>query len=349
MAILQHMRYWLTIFSFLIVGFVNAQSLGGNAVFNFLNQPNTAQLAALGGINVSNLSNDVGLAFNNPALLRKSMHQQVNASFNNFLAGIKNYSLTTAFYVDKAKTTASLGINYFNYGLSQQTDAAGNILGGFIANDYVVQLSASKQYKENWFLGATFKYINSNYGVYKSNALAADVALAFIDTTNFLQASLVVKNIGTQLKKYDAPTLKEELPFDVQLGITKKLAKAPLQFSLTAHHLQKFDILYNDTSFKATEGDDSYKKKNYIAEKIFAHLVFAAQIFISEKVELTTGYNFLRRHDLNVYNTSNNLNGFTLGLGVLFKKFHFRYATGFYQRNMIHQVGINLNWKGDLQ
>jgi hypothetical protein len=139
------------------------------------------------------------------------------------------------------------------------------------------------------------------------------------------------------------------LPFDVQLGITKKLAKAPLQFSLTAHHLQRFDILYNDTLFKATEGDDSYKKKNYTAEKIFAHLVFAAQLFISEKIEFTTGYNFLRRHDLNVYNTSNNLNGFTLGLGVLFKKFHFRYATGFYQRNMVHQVGINLNWKGDLQ
>lgn len=348
MVILRYMRYCIIILFSFSVQLLAAQSLGGNAVFSFLNQPNTAQTAALGGINISNLSNDVGLAFNNPALLRKSMHQQLNTSFNSFLAGIKNYSLNTAYHFNQPNITTALGVHYFNYGSAQQTDASGNVIGSFTANDYVLQLSASKQYKDNWFLGATVKYINSNYGMYKSNAVAADVALAFVDTTNFFQASLVIKNVGTQLKKYDASTQKEELPFDVQLGITKKLAKAPLQFSLTAHHLQRFDILYNDTLFKASEGDDSYKKKSYTAEKIFAHLILATQVFISEKVECTLGYNFLRRHDLNVYNTANNLNGFTLGLGILMKKFHFRYATGFYQRNMVHQVGINLNFKGDL-
>ncbi|MCU0322751.1 MAG: hypothetical protein MUE72_10060, partial [Chitinophagaceae bacterium] len=191
-------------------------------------------------------------------------------------------------------------------------------------------------------------YMHSSYGMFKSNGIAADIALSFVDTTHFIQASLVVKNLGTQLRKYSADMNREELPFDVQLGITKKLAKAPIQFSLTAHHLQRFDILYNDTLFKASEGDDRYKQKKYTIEKIFAHLVLAAQFYIHQKVELTTGYNFLRRHDLNVYNTSNNLNGFTAGLGVLLKKFHFRYATGFYQRNMFHQVGINLSWNNKL-
>lgn len=348
MFILQYMRYCVVILFCVSAQLLSAQSLGGNAVFSFLNQPNTAQATALGGINISNLSNDVGLAFNNPALLRKTMHQQLNTSFNSFLAGIKNYSLNTAYHFNEPNITTALGVNYLNYGSTQQTDASGNSIGSFIANDYVLQLSASKQYKDNWFFGATFKYINSNYGMYKSNAVAADVALAFVDTSNFLQASLVIKNIGAQLKKYDASIQKEELPFDVQIGITKRLAKAPLQFSLTAHHLQRFDILYNDTLFKASEGDDSYKKKNYAAEKFLAHLILATQVFISEKVECTLGYNFLRRHDLNVYNTANNLNGFTLGVGVLMKKFHFRYATGFYQRNMVHQVGINLNFKGDL-
>ena len=90
-----------------------------------------------------------------------------------------------------------------------------------------------------------------------------------------------------------------------RFGISKKLAKAPIQFSLTAHHLQKFDILYNDTLYKATEGDDSYKQKKYTLEKIFSHLVFSAQFFIQQKVELTLGYNFLRRNDLNIYNTAN--------------------------------------------
>ena len=340
---------WFLIILLLITQKNFAQSLGGNAVFNFLQQPNTAQVAALGGINISNLSNDVGLTFNNPALLRNTMHQQINASFNNFFAGFKNYSLTTAWHVPSINTTTALGINYFNYGNNIQTDAAGNLLGNFIANDYVVQLSAAKQYKNNWHIGTTVKFISSSYGMYKSNGIAADIALAFVDTSNFFQASLVIKNLGTQLKTYNNSISKEELPFDVQLGISKKLAKAPIQFSLTAHHLQRFNILYNDTLFKASEGNESFQQKKYTLEKIFAHLIFSAQFFIHQKVELTTGYNFLRRHDLNVYNTTNNLNGFTAGLGILLKKFHLRYATGFYQRNVFHQVAFSLSWNNQLK
>lgn len=342
------MRYSCIVFIFFIVQ-ARAQSLGGNAVFNFVHQPNNAQLAALGGINVSNISNDVGLTFHNPALLRSSMHQQISTSFNSFLAGIRNYSLNTAYHFSSINTTTALGVNYFNYGTNTQTDASGNILGSFLANDYMVQLSASKQYKENWFLGTTIKFISSNYGMYKSSGIAADIALTFADTTKFFQASLVVKNLGTQLKKYSTASSREELPFDVQLGITKKLAKAPIQFSLTAHHLQRFDILYNDTLFKASEGDESFKQKKYTLEKIFAHLIFSAQFLIQQKIEITTGYNFLRRHDLNVYNTTNNLNGINLGFGVLLKKLHFRFATGFYQRNLFHQVALNLSWNNKLK
>jgi hypothetical protein len=80
-----------------------AQTLGGNAVFNFLSQPNTAQLSALGGVNISTIGNDVGMSFHNPALLRDGMHQQVNTSFNSFVAGIRNFSLTTAYHLEEAK------------------------------------------------------------------------------------------------------------------------------------------------------------------------------------------------------------------------------------------------------
>ena len=108
------MRYFL--FFILAISFskLQAQTLGGNAVFNFLSQPNTAQLSALGGINISTIGNDVGMSFNNPSLLRYSMHQQVNTSFNAFLAGVRNYSLTTAWHLEPQKTTLAIGANYFN-------------------------------------------------------------------------------------------------------------------------------------------------------------------------------------------------------------------------------------------
>ena len=75
-------------------------------------------------------------------------------------------------------------------------------------------------------------------------------------------------------------------------------------------------------------------------------MVVATQIFVSHEIELTAAYNFIRRYDLNVYNTANGLNGFTLGIGLYLKKIHVRYATGFYQQNMFHQIGLNIDWKG---
>jgi hypothetical protein len=115
---------------------------------------------------------------------------------------------------------------------------------------------ASRKYHERFQYGLTMKYINSNYGQYRSSGLAFDVGLSYYDTANQLQVSVAVKNMGTQLNTYDGSNRKEELPFDLQAGITKRLANAPFQFSLTAHHLQKFNTYYNDTAFNASEGEN---------------------------------------------------------------------------------------------
>jgi hypothetical protein len=340
------MRRYLLPAIFFICTEAGSQTLGGNAVFNFLSQPNTAQLSALGGVNISAMSNDVGMSFHNPALLRPAMHRQVNTSFNAFLAGINNYSLTGAYRVEPLANFA-VGVNYLDYGTLTQTDASGNIMGSFRPVDYVVQVMASRQYKERFWYGLTMKYIHSGYGQYRSSGLAFDVGISYYDSANRLQLSLVAKNMGTQLKTYDGSDRKEELPFDLQAGITKRLENAPFQFSLTAHNLQRFNTYYNDTSFRASEGEIGYGGSSTL-QKIFSHIVLSAQIFLDEKLELTTGYNFQRRQDLNAYNYTSGLNGFTLGAGLFLSKLHFRYATGFYQQNLFHQFSLNLNWGGDL-
>ncbi len=335
----------LIVIVFLFIGRLSAQTLGGNAVFNFVSQSNSARLSSLGGINVSDIGNDVSMGFNNPALLRNQMSGQASASFNSFLAGIRNYSLTSALHAAPIATNFGAGVNYFDYGTLTQTDASGNVLGTFRPVDYVVQVMASKQYHERFWYGLTMKYINSNYGTYRSSGLAFDVGITYYDSVNRIQVSMVVKNMGTQLKAYTPGGIKEELPFDVQAGITKRLAKAPIQFSVTAHHLQQFNIYYNDTTFRASEGDDNYYGSNTV-QKIFSHLVFSTQLFLGEKLEIAAGYNFLRRQELNAYNVSSGLNGFSLGAGILLKKLHIRYATGFYQSNLFYQLSMNFNWNG---
>ena len=341
------MHRFLIFITIFFISKLPAQTLGGNAVFNFLSQSNTAQLSALGGVNISNIGNDVGMSFNNPALLRSGMHQQLSTSFNSFLAGIRNYSLTSAWHLDPSQTNIAVGANYFDYGNITQTDASGMVLGNFRPVDYVVQVMASRQYHEKFQYGFTLKYINSNYGQYRSSGLAFDAGVAYYDSVNQLQVSILAKNMGTQLKTYDGSNQKEELPFDIQAGITKRLENAPFQFSLTLHHLQKFNTYYNDTSFRASEGENGYNNSTTV-QKIFSHIVLSTQIFLNEKLELTAGYNFQRRQDLNAYNVTSGLNGFSLGTSILLKKLHIRYATGFYQSNLFHQLSLNFNWKGSV-
>jgi len=325
---------------------VLSQTLGGNTVFNFLRLSNTPQLTALGGINISNQTPDIGLVYHNPALLRPSMNTDANMVFNAFYGDIRNYHLLTAFEQERWKTTFAVGINYFNYGSIPETDMIGNHLGDFKPADYVVQVSAARQYEENWHYGATLKFIGSNYGPYRSSGIAMDAAVSYSDTASLLQASLVLKNMGTQITSYTG-TGAGDLPFDIQVGISKRLAKAPVQFSLTAHHLHQFDISYHDTAFNNENGfDQSQKSNKFTFDKLFRHIVLGVQVYVTDKVELSAGYNHLQRKELSVGNTGNGLNGFSLGVGLLFKKLQIRYARSHYQNNTAYnQFGLGLKWR----
>ena len=341
----EHMNRILMLLLFVITNSASAQTLGGNAVFNFLNQPNSAQLAAAGSVNVSTISNDVGMAFSNPALLRDSMHQQMSTSFYTYAEGIKQYGMQAAFHIPSIESNIGFGVQYLNYGSLTQTDASGNVLGNFKPADYVVQIMFSKSYKEKWWVGFNTKFINSNYGAYRSSGIAFDAGIAYYDPEDQLQFSVLAKNMGTQLKTYDGAS-KEELPFDLQAGITKRLLNAPLQFSITAHHLHRFDVFYNDTLFNAQEGDARFNSNN-VFQKIMGHFVFSTDIFLSSQFQITAALNLMRRQSLNAYNITNGLNGFSLGFGVLLNKLHISYATGFYQQNLFHQFSLNFNLKGD--
>ncbi len=324
-----------------ILPVLKAQTIGGNSTFNFVKLSNTPQLTALGGINISNQNSDASLAFNNPALLRDSMHAQLSAVFNSFFAGTGNYHVYYTKFAEKINTNLGCGVNFFNYGKTTQTDASGNILGYFRPIDYVVQVSASQNFKEQWHYGITLKFISSSYAQYKSNAIAADFGVTYTDVTNSLQIGFVAKNMGTQLRAYSA--LKEDLPFDVQLGVSKRLKKIPLQFSITAHHLHQFDIRYIDTTFDTDPFEATNSNKKFTADKILRHFVFATQFYLGDKIELSLGYNHIRRSELKISTAGNGLNGFSAGIGVIFHKLQIRYARSYYQNTgACNQLGINI-------
>ncbi len=333
------MRFILFVTAMFLYTAGQGQTLGGSAAYNFLKLPATPWQTASGGLNVSLKANEVGFSFHNPALLDASLHSQVNVSFNSFLGGIKTYALTGAYHHEKYKTSFGGQLYFVNYGAMPQTDAAGNEMGEFRPSDFVMQVSAARQYGERISYGATLKFINSNYGIYKSSALAMDVGLHYSDTAHLFYAGLLATNMGTQLKTYAGES--EDLPFDLQIGITKKLAKAPLGFSLTAQHLHRFDILYNDTTFNA---ENSLSANKGFFNKLFNHFIIATHIYAGTHLEATIGYNRLRRSELNIGSTGNGLNGFSLGLRVIFQKLQVLYARSNYQKNVSYnQLGLTMN------
>jgi len=181
---------------------------------------------------------------------------------------------------------------------------------------------------KHWFYGGGIKFIQSNYGQYRSSAIAMDIGVNYADSNGHWQAGLLLKNMGLQLRSYTGEG-QDNLPFDLQAGITKRLAKAPLQFSLTAHQLHRL-ILFNEDSTSTIDHN-------------MQHVVLATQFFIADKIELTAGYNHLRRRELSIANTSNGLTGFSLGAGVVFPKLQLRYARA-YQSNSkaYNQFGLNV-------
>ena len=309
------------------------QTTAGNAVYNFLELPYSAKATSLGGLNISSIGNDLGLSMYNPSLLNSDMDNELLIGVKPYLAGIQQYDLFSTKYWARKKITWGIGVHYLDYGNINMTDIAGNDIGSMHPSDYSIQLSASNDYIKNIRIGGTFKYIHSNYGMYESNAIAMDIGLKYLTTDQLLQVSLLVKNMGVQV---GSEINKQELPFNLIIGCTKKMEFAPIQFSFTADRLSVWNNLYYDPIYANAQ---TISTPNQF-QNLFNHLTIGSEIFIGKQVDIDLGYNFIRRYDLNIQNQSNGLNGFSAGLGLKVDRINVQYGTSFFQSNLYHHFSM---------
>lgn len=324
---------WIVLIFLLQTKISLAQSIGGNAVFNFITLSPSAKSTAFGGSNISHLEGDLGMANYQPAFLNSSMNGQIHLSVKPYLASINQYNFNVAKYNKSINTTIAWGIQYMDYGTIPMTDIAGNELGTIRPNEYVLQMSAATIYKSNIHFGASFKFIQSTLGMYQSNGVAADVGIIYKPDNELSQWAILVNNVGIQLKKYDQ---KEHLPFNITAGFSKKLANAPIEFSLTAQRLSIWDNAYNDKTLNTIEGYSSPSQY----QNMFNHLILGTDFHIGNALSVVFGYNFLKRYDLNIQNQANGLNGFSAGCNVQVNNLHIQYANAFFQNNLNHHITL---------
>jgi len=320
--------------SCLLVSPVWAQVAGGQRTMEFLRLPTGPHVSALGGINVSNPDKDISLAMQNPSLMRPGLHNNLGLNYNAYYSGISLANLQYGYHLPKLQTSFLLGVQYLNYGNFVRTDNLGISNGDFKANEYAVTIGASRRYKDKWRYGASVKYAQSTLADKNAYAALADVGITYMDTTNLVTIGAVAKNMGVMLKKYNGNNPGEPLPFDLQIGITKRFRYVPLRLLATVHHLYEWDIRYDDPALAQNNNlfgnvDSNAKPKTYFADKLFRHFIFGAEILIGKRLLVTASYNHLHRSEM-VLKDKTGMAGFAYGLGIDLNKFQVNFARSHY-------------------
>ncbi len=326
-------------------GVTHAQVNGGQFAFEFLRLANSPHVSALGGMSVANPSNDISLALQNPALMRPGLHNQLQLNYNGLYAGISSSNLNYGYHVDKINTSFALGVQYLNYGSFTQTSFTGAEEGSFKAIDYALSLGASRSYGEHWRYGANLKYAHSALYTYRATAAMMDVGVNYYDTASMWDIGIVAKNMGVMIDKYIPENPTEPIPFDLQLGISKRLKHVPLRLFTTIHHLYEWDIRYDNpddatVNTLISSSDTNQKTKSYFTDKLFRHFIFGAEISPGSRLTISASYNVLRRREL-ALQTVQGIAGFSFGLGLNLNKFVINYGRSYYHiAGPYNEIGI---------
>ena len=307
-----------------------AQS-GGQYVFSFLKQTPSARLTGLSGTQIALRDDDLASAFLNPAQLNPLMHNALSYNQDFLLGGIKSGFFGYGYDVSSLKTTFQAGLQFVNYGTFKQTDEFGNINGEFKASEYAISIGAGRAINERLSVGMNVKYITSQLEAYQSTGLVGDLAGAYWDDEKKMGVTVIFKNMGAQLTSYNGR--REDVPMDVQVGITKKLKKAPFRFSILLHDLNRWNIRYespldNETTLLG-ETASTPSKFSQGLDNFFRHVSAGGELLIgkNELFRIRIGYNHQIRKELNISNVRS-MSGFSIGFGFKISKFRIDYGLG---------------------
>lgn len=305
-------RFFLIIVSFVFSLSMWAQT--GKTSFDFLLLPHSARAAALGGNNVSIIENDISLVYDNPAFLGAEMDLTLNASYMTYIAdiGIGNISFAKAL---GERSAIGIGALYGNYGKMKETLDGNIIVGDLNANDICGSIFFANDLTDKIRGGITGKFFYSNYHHHTAIGVGVDMGLSYYNTDKGFSVGLVGKNIGRQIKAYEEELAN--LPWDIQLGFSKQLPRAPIRISLTFVQLKqwKFDN-FND-------------KKDSFIQTLGKHIIIGLDVIPSDNFWISAGYNIKRRSDMNLLE-GNKLGGFSVGAGLRVKAFSFGCSMGKY-------------------
>ena len=286
----------------------------GKSSFDYLLLPQSARSSALGGNNISLIENDVSLIYDNPAFLGVEMDMTLNASYMAYIADVGVGNIVFAKALGE-KSTIGVGALYSNYGKMKETLEGNVIVGDLSASDICGSIFFSHDLTEKIRGGITGKFFYSDYHQNTAIGLGVDLGLSYYNSDKEFSVGLVGKNIGRQIKAYEDEI--NDLPWDIQLGFSKKLNRAPIRISLTAVHLKQWKF-------------DNYNgKEDSFTKTLWKHMIVGVDFVPNDNFWVGLGYNAKRGADMKLQE-GNKLGGFSAGAGIRVKAFSIGCSIGKY-------------------
>ena len=285
---------------------------GGDNIYEFLNLTHSGLVSSLGGTNVSLPGNNLNLAYHNPGLLNSGMNKSLALNYVYYFAGI-NYGL--AMYSRSYPGTGNFaaGLTYLNYGSFYGTDDLGNPTADFKASEYAFSMIYSREIDSLFTIGVNFKPVLSHLENYTSFGFAFDFGASWHNRSNLFSAGMVIKNAGYQVTSY-AGEPRQKLPFEIQAGVSQRLAHAPFRFSFTLRHLEKFDLTHQYTETDASTGITDPLSSEFF-ENLMRHIILGVELIPHKNFYFCGGYNYQRRRELQVKSKVSTV-GFSWGFGI---------------------------------
>ena len=281
---------------------------GGESAFSFLKLPYSSHAAALGGSNISTIDDDLSLSMHNPALLINTTDKTLDLSFMTYMSGCKVAG--AAFNKTFGQRSAgAVAARYIDYGKFDGYTPDNIFTGTFRAMDMEMDFIYSFLLSERWSGGVSTKFIYSQYESLKSFAIGVDLGLNYYNPESDFSASLTFKNLGGQVMTFEEK--HETMPFDIQLGFTKRLAHAPIMLSATLTDLHR----WKSTHFYNADGS-----KDNFGQLLLKHIVLGADLLLGNNFYASVGYNYRLGRELS---TGKGMEGFSLGAGLHLDKFKF--------------------------
>ncbi|MGY5353292.1 type IX secretion system protein PorQ [Wenyingzhuangia sp. IMCC45467] len=334
------MKYIYILFSMLVSCSLYSQT-GGETLYSFLNIPTSAKQVALGGVTLTS-RDDVSQTLWNPSSVNTLMENDISFNYIKYISGINVGSLSYAKSINPKYGTAFLGIQYFDYGDFERTDASGpTVLGVFSASDISFNLGYGYTFQSVSF-GASLKYISSKIDVYTSSALLYDLGITYIHPTKPMVMSLVLRNSGDQISAFIDD--KELIRSNAIFSIEYRLEHVPIKIYGAVDELNNWDVSEPNPSRSKTDLENNVTEESISdVNNALRHVSLGAELWPEKLISIRLGYNHRRsqEYQLNEVRTGA---GLSYGFGINTKYLRFDYAYAKFQEGAKYSTfGLTLH------